>query len=204
MSSAARSRVAGAAIVLRGSDIDTDRIMPARFLRTVTFEGLEAHLFADERLADERLGRTHPLDDPARRGARVLLVNANFGCGSSREHAPQGLVRWGIRAIVGESFGEIFFANALALGLPCVTAARPDVEQLMEVADRASGAEFVVDLVERVVTAGGLAVPIGIPEAARLALVSGDWDVTGRLLDCYEEVERTRARIPYLGGFEST
>ena len=120
---------------MRGDDIDTDRIMPARFLRAVTFEGLEQHLFEDERAgsaAGDRAASQHPFDDRRYREASILLVNRNFGCGSSREHAPQGLHRWGIRAVVGESFSEIFFGNALIIGLPCVTASPADVRQLMD------------------------------------------------------------------------
>src|SRR5438093_2103751 len=118
--------VAGRGLPLRGNDIDTDRIMPARFLRSVSFEGLERHVFEDDRAADP----THPFNDPRYTGAAILVVNANFGCGSSREHAPQGLARFGIRAIVGESFSEIFLGNCAVLGIPCFTAERAAVESL--------------------------------------------------------------------------
>lgn len=199
--------MAGPAIVLRGRDIDTDRIMPARFLRAVTFDGLEAHVFADDRAALARRGETHPFDDPSRRKARVLIVNGNFGCGSSREHAPQGLVRWGIAAIVGESFAEIFFANGLALGLPCVTASGAEIERLMRVADDSPETEFVVDVEAERVTAGfendneNVSVAVALPPTARQALLTGAWDATGLLLDDYDRVEQTKAALPYLMGF---
>src|SRR5262245_12787673 len=124
---AAIVQVIGRALPLRGEDIDTDRIMPARFLRAVTFEGLERHVFEDDRKA-----AAHPFDDPPYAGASVLLVNSNFGCGSSREHAPQGLQRWGINAVVGESFAEIFFGNSVMIGLPCVSASPEDVRMLQD------------------------------------------------------------------------
>src|SRR3990167_7442753 len=125
------TRVAGRGLPMRGDNIDTDRIIPARFLKAVTFDGLETHLFEDDRSAPG-----HPFANPAYAGAAILLVNANFGCGSSREHAPQAIHRWGIRAVVGESFSEIFFGNSVALGMPCLTAARAVIEELMQQAER--------------------------------------------------------------------
>jgi 3-isopropylmalate/(R)-2-methylmalate dehydratase small subunit len=143
------ARVEGTAVPVRGDDIDTDRIMPARFLRAVTFERLEQHLFEDERAgsaAGDRAASPHPFDDARYKGASILLVNRNFGCGSSREHAPQGLYRWGIRAVVGESFSGIFFGNALIIGLPCVTASPADVRQLMDRVEKQPDAMLRVDL----------------------------------------------------------
>src|SRR5206468_11206723 len=124
--SSAISHIEGRALPLRGDELDTDRIMPARFLRAVSFDGLERHLFEDDRAADPG----HAFNDPRFAGASILVVNANFGCGSSREHAPQGLVRAGIRAVVGESFSEIFQGNAAMLGMPCFAAAHDDVVRL--------------------------------------------------------------------------
>jgi len=194
-------RASGRAIVVRGHDIDTDRIMPARFLKAVTFEGLEAHLFEDDRAEAARRGEPHPFDTPSRGGASILIVGANFGCGSSREHAPQAIRRWGIRAVVGESFAEIFFTNSVALGLPCVTAAPADILRLMAAADADATALFTVDLDRMTVTGAGLTTGVTMPPAARESLVSGAWDATGLLVERYDEVERTAARLPYLTGF---
>jgi 3-isopropylmalate/(R)-2-methylmalate dehydratase small subunit len=201
MSASAIARVAGRGMVLRGDDIDTDRIMPARFLKAVTFDGLEASVFADDRQEASREGRVHPFDDPARREARVLFVNANFGCGSSREHAPQALYRRGLRAIVGTSFAEIFFGNAVAIGLPCLSAPAEAIATLMTHADAHPDAEWVVDVASLRVSADAVSVDVTIAATARAALLSGTWDVTSLLLDRYDEVERVTSRLPYLMGF---
>jgi len=187
--------------VLRADDLDTDRIMPARFLRSVTFEGLEAHVFEDDRRALASQGARHPFDDPARQGARVLITGANFGCGSSREHAPQALARWGLRAIVAESFAEIFIGNALMIGLACVSAARADLERLRQIADQQPDLDVVVDLESRRVHAGDVVVTIHQPESSRSALLSGAWDTTGQLLEHDEDVARTASALPYIRGF---
>ena len=195
------SRVQGRAVAVHGDDIDTDRIIPARFLKAITFEGLETHLFEDDRREAAGRGLRHPIDDPARPGARVMVVGANFGCGSSREHAPQAIRRWGIRALVGESFAEIFFGNSVMIGLPCVTADRATIERLMGLADAEPGLEWIVDLAAGRVTAGDQSVPVTMPDAARSALQSGNWDATALLLERYDEVERTAARLPYVSGW---
>ncbi len=194
--------VRGPGLPLRGDNIDTDRIIPARFLRSVTFEGLEQHLFEDDRLqADAQPGTVHPVSNPAYRGATVMLVNANFGCGSSREHAPQAIRRAGIRAIVGESFSEIFFGNSVALGLPCVTAARGALDALMRAVEQSPGTEIRVDLDAMQVTAGPQSFPIDLPKGARESFLDGSWDATGLLLDRYEEVEAVAKRLPYVAGW---
>lgn len=195
---AAIERVQGRAVVLRGADIDTDRIMPARFLKAVTFEGLEQHLFADDRAATRLAGATHPFDAQTTAGARVLLANTNFGCGSSREHAPQALFRWGIRVVVAESFSEIFAGNSVALGLVCVTAAQEDLNGIMALVEREPAADLVVDLRASTVYHEGQTWPIQLPEPARQAWLSGEWNATGLLLANYADVERVDARLPYL------
>jgi 3-isopropylmalate/(R)-2-methylmalate dehydratase small subunit len=190
------SRVQGRAVPLRGEDIDTDRIMPARFLRTVTFDGLERHVFEDDRKAG-----THPFDDPRYQGASILIVNSNFGCGSSREHAPQGLQRWGIQAVVGESFAEIFFGNSVMIGMPCVTASAADVRALMAHVEQDPQAVVTVDLMAGTCAAGSFRCAVSIPPKVREAFATGAWDTTGILLDRFDEVTATAERLPYVSGF---
>jgi 3-isopropylmalate/(R)-2-methylmalate dehydratase small subunit len=193
-------QIAGRALPLPGDNIDTDRIIPARFLRSITFEGLEQHLFEDDRAQLEATGATHPVSDAKYQGATVLLVNANFGCGSSREHAPQAIRRYGIRAVVGESFSEIFFGNSVALGMPCVTADRASITSLMQLTERNPSAQVVVDLDTMQVAGGGAMYSIGLPSAARESFLDGTWDATGLLLDRFEEVQDVARRLPYLTG----
>ncbi len=188
-------RVEGRAVVLRGNDIDTDRIMPARFLRAVSFDGLERHLFEDDRAAAGSV--PHPLDAPGAAGASVLVVNRNFGCGSSREHAPQAIVRRGFRAVVGESFAEIFFSNATALGMPCVTTARDVVEALMTACERTPGLVVAVDLEALSVRAGDVSWPVTMPVPAREAFLAGTWDATALLTADFDVVRAVEARLPY-------
>jgi 3-isopropylmalate/(R)-2-methylmalate dehydratase small subunit len=193
----ARRQVSGRFIPLRGNDIDTDRIIPARYLKSVTFAGLGEHVFEDDRAQT----RHHPFDDARFRGASILVVGLNFGCGSSREHAPQALMRWGVKAVVGGSFAEIFFGNATTLGVPCVTAEMTDVEWLWAEVERNPGLEGVVDLEARLLRLGERTIPVRIPEGARAQLVAGTWDATGVLLDAGEAIERTARGLPYVRGF---
>ena len=194
-------QLAGTALPLRGDNIDTDRIIPARFLRAITFEGLEQHLFEDDRKQLETAGSVHRTADPTYAGASILLVNANFGCGSSREHAPQAIRRRGIRAIVGESFSEIFFGNSVALGMPCVTADAETVAALMALVEREPRTEVVVDLDRMRVAAGSSTYAIEFPPGARESFLEGTWDATALLLDKFEEVEAVAARLPYIAGW---
>ncbi len=194
-------RVEGRALPLAGGDIDTDRIMPARFLKAVSFDGLEVHLFEDDRRAAASASLVHPFDDPRFAGAGVLVVGRNFGCGSSREHAPQGLARWGIRAIVGASFAEIFFSNATALGVPCVTLTGDDAAVLTELIERDPSIAVVVDVAAQMVTAAGRAWTGAIAASAREALLTGTWEATVLLTADFDQVRATAARLPYVGGF---
>jgi 3-isopropylmalate/(R)-2-methylmalate dehydratase small subunit len=193
-------RVEGRALPLRGHDIDTDRIIPARYLRAVSFEGLEAHVFEDERRSWPGPG-PHPFDAPKYRYAKLLVVNRNFGCGSSREHAPQAIQRWGIHAVLGESFSEIFFGNSLALGMPCPTLSAEDVTWLQQTVEAAPETNVVLDLVAGTVAAAGRTLAASLPPSARDALVTGAWDATGLLLEDYGQVEETAQRLPYVSGF---
>ena len=195
-------QVTGRAMSLRGDDVDTDRIMPARFLRAITFDGLEQHVFEDDRKGGgAHPYNRHPFDVSSFQGASVLVVNANFGCGSSREHAPQGLQRWGINTLVGESFAEIFFGNSVMIGLPCVTASPEEVRRLQDLIERSPETEVRIDLVAGTCVAGDLRMNVSIPPNVRDALVTGAWDTTGLLLDRYEEVDTASKRLPYVSGF---
>ena len=189
--------VVGRGLPIRGDDIDTDRIMPARFLKAVSFEGLERHLFEDDRAADP----AHPFNDARYTGAAILIVNRNFGCGSSREHAPQGLLRFGIRAIVGESFSEIFLGNASMIGMPCFAADHASVERLQAAIERSPATPLEADVAAGVVRAGDLAIRASLPPALRDGFVSGQWNLTAMLLDRFEDVRSTAERLPYLTGF---
>jgi 3-isopropylmalate/(R)-2-methylmalate dehydratase small subunit len=195
--------IEGLALPMRGEDIDTDRIMPARFLKQITFDGLGDHVFEDDRLAAKRAGGTHPFDEPKYQDAKILLANRNFGSGSSREHAPQGLHRWGIRAVIAESFAEIFSGNSLMIGLACVTASPKGVEALMALVERDPNATLKVDLKAGTCEAPGVTIAVAIPAHVREALMTGAWDTTGLLLDHYEQVNAVAARLPYLSGFSS-
>jgi 3-isopropylmalate/(R)-2-methylmalate dehydratase small subunit len=190
-------RVSGRGLPLRGDDIDTDRIMPARFLVAVSFEGLERHLFEDDRKADPG----HAFNDPRFAGATILVVNKNFGCGSSREHAPQGLVRAGYRAIVGESFSEIFQGNAAMLGMPCFVASHDDVERLLTLVAKTPDVVIAADVASDVITAGALRITATLPSALRDGFLSGQWNPTMMLLDRFDEVRAVAARLPYIAGF---
>jgi 3-isopropylmalate/(R)-2-methylmalate dehydratase small subunit len=191
------SHVSGRGLPLRGDDIDTDRIMPARFLVSVSFDGLERHLFEDDRAADPG----HPFNDPRYRGASILVVNGNFGCGSSREHAPQGLGRAGIRAIVGESFSEIFQGNAAILGIPCFVADHDAVVRLQTAIEEDPDVTITADVASGVVTAAATAIQAALPHALRESFLSGQWNPTAMLLDRFEEIRAVAARLPYITGF---
>ena len=193
------SAVRGRAVVITGDDIDTDRIIPARFLKCVTFDGLGEQVFADDRA---ELSGEHPFDRAELQGASVLVVNRNFGCGSSREHAPQALMRWGIRAVVGESFAEIFYGNCLALGIPCFTASHASVLSLQEALIADPGQELSLLLVPASLEASqGRVWQLDLQAGPQQMLASGQWDATSQLMANDAELARTAASLPYINGF---
>jgi len=194
---AAVTNIAGRGLPLRGDDIDTDRIMPARFLKAISFEGLEGHLFEDDR----RANAAHPFNDPKYAGASILIVNSNFGCGSSREHAPQGLARAGFGAIVGRSFSEIFQGNAAMLGVPCFVAAPADIDRLQGLIEAKPETTIEVDVATGRITAASTVVEASLPAALRDGFLSGQWNPTAMLLDHFEDVRAVAARLPYIRGF---
>jgi 3-isopropylmalate/(R)-2-methylmalate dehydratase small subunit len=186
--------ISGRGLPLVGNDIDTDRIIPARFLRAITFDGLGEQVFADDR----QQWAEHPFNQAQYQGAEVLVVNRNFGCGSSREHAPQAIARWGIKALVGESFAEIFFGNCVAMGVPCLCAQTEAVTALQEKITQDSAIEVKVDLDTMAVQAGDLSVPVTMGDGPRQMFVSGTWDACGQLVAQSDAIAKTASQLPYI------
>jgi 3-isopropylmalate/(R)-2-methylmalate dehydratase small subunit len=187
--------ITGRGIPLVGNDIDTDRIIPARFLRCVTFDGLGAQVFADDRTQTHG---QHAFDQPQYQGASLLVVNRNFGCGSSREHAPQAIAKWGIQAIVGESFAEIFLGNCVAIGIPCVTADAASVQQLQEWLTANPAVPATLDLETMQVRFADHTITVAMGEGARNMFLSGTWDACGQLVAQVDQVRQTAAKLPYV------
>lgn len=192
--------VSGTGIPLMLDDIDTDRIIPARYLRCVTFDGLGEHAFEDDRQQDPN----HPFDKPQYQGASVLIAGRNFGCGSSREHAPQSLMRWGINAIIAESYAEIFFGNCCSLGIAAVLAKREDLEKLAAAVEADPTTQVTVDLESQTANAGEVSVTVEMPDSARTALTTGEWDYLGQLLSASDQVQSHAQKVPYLNGFQQS
>jgi len=192
-----RTRIAGRGIPLTGNDIDTDRIIPARFLKEVTFASMGEHAFEDAKKQNPE----HPFNQKVYEGAGVLVVGQNFGCGSSREHAPQALMRWGIRAIVGGSFGEIFFGNCVMLGIPCLVATQADLEWLQKAISREPQTAVTVDVEKQEVRFGDRMIKATVPDGPRNQLVGGTWDSTAVLLEAGAAIEATATKLPYVAGF---
>jgi 3-isopropylmalate/(R)-2-methylmalate dehydratase small subunit len=195
--------IRGRAVPVRGDEIDTDRIVPARFLKEITFEKMGEYLFYDSRRSPTGEKLDHPLNDPRYEGAAVLIVGKNFGCGSSREHAPQAIVRHGIRAIVGESFAEIFAGNCKALGVPTVTVSPEDAARLFDAAETHPDTEFVVDLSQKTIRFDSTTLPLEIPEGRRKALMEGIWSSTNMLRANAPRVRETADRLPYIHNYRS-
>jgi 3-isopropylmalate/(R)-2-methylmalate dehydratase small subunit len=190
--------ITGRGVFVPGNDIDTDRIIPARFMKCVTFDGLGEFLFFDVRKNADGTDKPHPLNDPRFKGATVLLSGANFGCGSSREHAPQAIQKYGFRAIVAENFAEIFFGNCTTLGIPCATASREDIAKIAAAIEANPATEVVVDVAQQEIRFGGQTVKAEVRAAARDALINGRWDAIGELLDGMAAMKTTAAKLPYL------
>jgi 3-isopropylmalate/(R)-2-methylmalate dehydratase small subunit len=193
-------KITGRGCVVRGDDVDTDRIIPARFMKVVTFDGLGVHAFADDRKAAKG---NHPLDDERYDGARILIVGDNFGCGSSREHAPQALTRSGFDAFIGGSFAEIFAGNCTALGLVCVTLANADLAKLMDSVELDTDQEITVDVEARGVSFRGGRLSAGIADGTRKQLLEGTWDATTVLLGAGDRIESTANSLPYMNDYSS-
>ena len=191
-----RTKIAGRGIPVTGNDIDTDRIIPARFLKEVTFEAMGEHAFEDAKKQNPE----HPFNQPVYRGASVLVVGQNFGCGSSREHAPQALMRWGIGAIVGGSFGEIFFGNCVMLGIPCLVTSQENLEWLQREIGRSPQSVVTVDIEKQEVRLGDRTIKATIPDGPRNQLAGGTWDSTAVLLEAGEAIEATAGKLPYVMG----
>lgn len=189
------TQISGKAIAVEGNDIDTDRIIPARFLRCVTFDGLGEHAFEDDRAQSDG---QHPFDQAEYQEASILVVNNNFGCGSSREHAPQALAKWGIKAIVGQSFAEIFFGNCVAIGVPCVIATPEAVEQLQALIKSRPETVMTVDLEAMTVNSMDLAIPVQMNEGSRQMFANGTWDNCGQLVNNTEQIKATASKLPYV------
>ena len=187
--------VSGNGIPLVGNDIDTDRIIPARFLRCVTFDGLGEYAFEDDR---KGLEGQHTFDQPQYKNANILVVNRNFGCGSSREHAPQALAKWGIQALIGESFAEIFFGNCVAMGIPCVTADADTIQKLQVMLTENPQVDIAVDLETMKVQCGDFSASVNMGGGAKNMFISGTWDACGQLVDNAEKVKETAAKLPYV------
>ena len=190
--------VTGRAVTVPGNDIDTDRIIPARFMKCVTFDGLGEFLFYDVRKNADGTDRVHPLNDARFKGATILISGANFGCGSSREHAPQAIQKYGFKAVIAENFAEIFFGNSVTLGIPCACAKREDIAKITAAIEKDPKTEVTIDVASQEIRFGGQSVPATFRETARDALVNGRWDAIGELLDGIPAVKETAKKLPYL------
>ena len=190
-------QITGTGVPLLRDDIDTDRIIPARYLRCVTFDGLGDHAFEDDRKQDPN----HAFDDARFQNGSILIAGRNFGCGSSREHAPQALMRWGIQAVIAESFAEIFFGNCTSLGIPAVCATRSDLDTLVAAVENDPNLEISVDLNACEIRYGSESVSCEMPDSARSSLTTGQWDFLAQLLEAKDQVRETAARLPYMSNF---
>ena len=191
--------IKGKCLVLKGDDIDTDRIIPARFLKCVSFEKLGEQVFADDRA---ELKGSHPFDIKENQKSNILIVNDNFGCGSSREHAPQALMRWGIRGLIGQSFAEIFYGNCLALGIPCVTTSEKYVYRIQKQIKNSKDLICHLDLKNKLFECNLCKWDINIQNGPLEMFLTGRWDATSQLISNQRELDQTIEKLPYLNNFE--
>lgn len=197
-----RIQMTGTAIAIRGNEIDTDQIIPARYMKCVTFDGLEKYAFYDERYYEDGKLKEHPFNDSKRQSATVLLANKNFGCGSSREHAPQAIFRFGIKSVIAESFAEIFRGNCTTMGIPAVTISSDNMAELMQMSEENPELKITIDLKEKKVLLDDKDYDLEIPETFRTALLTGKWDSTAALLANKDKIEEKASKIPYMNHFQ--
>jgi len=195
-------QIAGTAIPVRGNDIDTDQIIPARYMRTVTFEGLGKHAFNDLRFDENGKLKKHPFNEEKFRGAGILIVNKNFGCGSSREHAPQALKDWGIKALIGESFAEIFAGNCEMNGMPAVIVDEENAKLLQEMVEKNPKELLNINFEENKISFNDTEVPFSLPDSSRRNFLEGTWDTTGQLVSGLDETRQLARKLPYIHGFK--
>ena len=203
MSSNKIKEIVGKGIVVRGNDIDTDRIIPARFLKEITFENMEKYLFYDERFDEKGNKKNHPFNEEKYKGASILAVNKNFGCGSSREHAPQSLMRWGIKAVIGESFGDIFSGNCSMIGLPAVIVSKNDIEKIMEFIESNPNKEINIDIESKEIIFDSSRINLEINDSMRKSFIDGTWDTISLMLNAKKEIKKTIERLPYMNDFKT-
>ena len=192
------TQTSGRGVYVPGDDLDTDRVIPARFMKCITFDGLGEFAFFDARAAAKGEGKTHPLDDARFTGASILFSGSNFGCGSSREHAPQALYRFGIRAVIAESFAEIFFGNSITLGMPCAVMSGQDIRAVAQIIESDPEVLITLDLLEGKLSIADMDFPATLPAHAQEALVTGKWDAIADLLEGIEDVRTCAAKLPYM------
>jgi 3-isopropylmalate/(R)-2-methylmalate dehydratase small subunit len=195
------TKITGTAILLKGNDIDTDRIIPARFLKEITFKNMGEYVFYDERFDEKGKKKVHPFNDKRYSGASILIVNKNFGCGSSREHAPQAIMRYGIKAIIGESFGEIFSSNCMMLGIPVLVGDQKTVSEIQAFIEQTPKEKLEIDITDTAVSYKNKKVKLNMNESYRNILLNGTWDMAMLMLENNSEIEKTKNKIPYLNHY---
>lgn len=191
-------KVSGRGVYVPGDDVDTDRIIPARYMKVVTFDGLGEFMFKDVRETPDGKKTNHVLNDPKFAGSSVMLVGSNFGCGSSREHAPQAIKRAGFNAIIGESFAEIFYGNSTTLGMPCVEATKEQISEMAAAIEKDPSAQIDIDLEKETVTVAGKTYNVMVRPTAKSALTQGKWDPIGELLEADANITQTAKSLPYI------